>query len=140
MIDPDDFAWILSGFSPILVQFFENFGLMFFVPFLATTTFEFENFSVLRNFCLNNAPSFFEKIPCFVQISHPAFFQNLTKSVRIRIYHLPWGPVPDSHWGCIRMLHHAHQQNLVEGNHIIYLWYISKFLYKREYLPRHVAQ
>jgi len=43
-------------------------GLSFFVPFLATTTFEFENFSSLRNFCPDDAPSFFEKIPCFVRI------------------------------------------------------------------------
>ena len=82
-----DSVRIFTNPSPILRKLLSR--LSFFVPFLAATTFEFEKFSVLRNFCLDNAPSFFEKIRCFVRISHPAFFQNLTKSVRIRIYHLP---------------------------------------------------
>jgi len=52
------------------------------VPFLATTTFEFENFSVLRNFCPMHQ-AFFEKIPCFVRIPTQHFskiWRNLSGS------------------------------------------------------------
>jgi len=81
MIDPGEGGHVrtsLNGFcpthpSPILRKFLS--GLSFFVPFLATTTFEFENFSVLRNFCLDNAPSFFEKI-MFCPDFSPGIFPN----------------------------------------------------------------
>jgi len=64
---PDDFAWILSGFSPILVQFCENFcpDYHFFVPFLATTTFEFACRATfvrtMHLFCPDFPPSIFPK-------------------------------------------------------------------------------